>query len=54
MGDREYLYELALILDSAEGQIDGEAHFIRVEVMTARDIASRLRQIANRTPNMVH
>jgi hypothetical protein len=54
MGDKEYLYDLALILDSAEGQIDGEAHFIRIEVMTAKDIAGMLRRIASRMPNMVH
>lgn len=54
MGDREYLYELALILESAEGQIDGEAHFIRIEIMTAKDIAAALRKIAGRLPSVVH
>jgi hypothetical protein len=54
MGDREYLYELALILDSAEGTIEGETHFIRIELMTAKDIAAALRKIAGRMPNMLH
>lgn len=54
MGDKEYLYDLALVLDSAEStQQFGEPPFIRIEVMTAKDIASRLRQIANRM-TMVH
>jgi hypothetical protein len=56
--DREYLYELALILDNAETDqtrygID-EQRFIKIEVNTAKDIASRLRGIANRLPTTVH
>lgn len=51
--DREYLYELALILEHAEGEregIDSDTYFIRIERMTARDIAARLKQIASRLP----
>lgn len=51
--DREYLYELALILEHAEGEregIDSDTYFIRIERMTARDIAARLRSIASKMP----
>jgi hypothetical protein len=53
MNDRNYLYELAHILDSAEGERHGEdsdEYFIRIERMIARDIAARLRSIASKMP----
>lgn len=49
MGDREFLYDLALILDSAPTeQRHGEPWVIRIEAATAHEIASRLREIGNR------
>lgn len=48
--DREYLYELAFILEHAEGEREGETHFIRIERITARDIAARLKSIASKMP----
>ena len=56
--DRDYLYNLALILEHAETDQErygiDETRFIKIEVNAARDIAARLKQIASRMPKLVH
>lgn len=56
--DKEYLYEVSLILDHAETDqhrygID-ETRFIKIEINTAKDIAANLRRIASKMPTVIH
>jgi hypothetical protein len=52
MDEKEYLNELAFILESAEPSY-GE-HFIRIDAISAKDIAHKLRYIASKLPSILH
>jgi hypothetical protein len=55
--DREFLLELAYILSSSPTHEIGDSRntrYIKIEENTAKEIAHRLREIADRLPNITH
>lgn len=52
--DSDYLRELAHILESMQTYTDEGVSYIRIDTVTAHEIAERLRNIAFRMPNMLH